>query len=193
MTERLVAFLAVLLLSACASERVVLLPSTDGRPSKVIIRNAAGERILENPYDAVAVKLGIPRSYEATAAGVKIRYRDALQALPPRAVSYILYFEIGSDQMTPASLVEFERVRQAVAERSTAEVRVIGHTDRVGSPADNDVLSTQRAQLVRDLLIAAGVPAEKLEVAGRGERELLVPTADEVDEPRNRRVEISIR
>ncbi len=43
------------------------------------------------------------------------------------------------------------------------------------------------------MLIEAGFPADKMEIAGRGERELLVPTANEVDEPRNRRVEINIR
>ena len=59
--------------------------------------------------------------------------------------------------------------------------------------AANDALSAKRAQAVREQLAGEGVPVEKMEVAGRGEREPLVPTADEVDEPRNRRVEISIR
>ena len=70
---------------------------------------------------------------------------------------------------------------------------VIGHTDTVGSRESNDELSRQRAASVRAMLIEAGFPADKMEIAGRGERELLVPTANEVDEPRNRRVEINIR
>jgi outer membrane protein OmpA-like peptidoglycan-associated protein len=70
---------------------------------------------------------------------------------------------------------------------------VIGHTDRVGSVEHNDALSKKRAELVSGALTSAGIPAAQIEVAGRGEREPVVATADEVAEPRNRRVEISIR
>jgi len=182
-----------LLLGACASERVVLLPSTDGRPGKVIVRDAAGEHVLDHPYASAARRLGINRPYEAAAAEVDARYGATLQAVPPRPISYTVYFETGSDQMTAESAQAFVRVKREIAERPAVEVMVIGHTDRVGTPAENDPLSRQRAEVIRDQLVAEGVPLEKLEVAGRGERELLVPTADEVDEPRNRRVEINIR
>jgi len=70
---------------------------------------------------------------------------------------------------------------------------VIGHTDRVGAVEFNDALSRKRAETVASRLVAAGVPAERIAVAGRGEREPLIPTNDEVAEPRNRRVEIKVR
>ena len=70
---------------------------------------------------------------------------------------------------------------------------VIGHTDRVGTLTRNDALSLQRAARMRDELVKAGVDPAKIRVEGRGEREPLVPTPDEVAEPRNRRVEINIR
>lgn len=193
MSKTLPLFVLCLLLGACASERVVLLPSTDGSPGKVIVRDAGGERVLEQPYAATARRLGINRPTVTEAAQVEVRYGDTLRALPPRPSSYTVYFETGTDTMTPESAQAFVGVKREIAERPAVEVMVIGHTDRVGSPAENDPLSRQRAELVRDQLVAEGVPAEKLEVAGRGEREPLVPTADEVDEPRNRRVEISIR
>lgn len=193
MSKTLPLFVLCLLLGACASERVVLLPSTDGRPGKVIVRDAAGERVLEQPYAATARRLGINRPTVTEAAQVEVRYGETLRALPPRPTSYTVYFETGTDTMTPESAQAFVGVKREIAERPAVEVMVIGHTDRVGSPAENDPLSRQRAELVRDHLVAEGVPAEKLEVAGRGEREPLVPTADDVDEPRNRRVEISIR
>lgn len=193
MSKTLPLFVLCLLLGACASERVVLLPSTDGSPGKVIVRDAAGERVLEQPYAATARRLGINRPTVTEAAQVEVRYGETLRALPPRPTSYTVYFETGTDTMTPASAQAFVGVKREIAERPAVEVMVIGHTDRVGSPAENDPLSRQRAELVRDQLVAEGVPVEKLEVAGRGEREPLVPTADDVDEPRNRRVEISIR
>jgi outer membrane protein OmpA-like peptidoglycan-associated protein len=70
---------------------------------------------------------------------------------------------------------------------------VIGHTDSVGSEEANDLLSLQRAQSVLQVLIETGISALSIDATGRGEREPLVITADGVDEPRNRRVEISVR
>jgi outer membrane protein OmpA-like peptidoglycan-associated protein len=72
------------------------------------------------------------------------------------------------------------------------EISVIGHTDRVGKLEANDALSLKRAEAVGEQLKAAGILAP-MEFAGRGEREPLIPTADEVPEPANRRVEINLR
>jgi outer membrane protein OmpA-like peptidoglycan-associated protein len=77
--------------------------------------------------------------------------------------------------------------------RPAPEIAVIGHTDRVGSVQSNDALSLRRAQRIRDDMGKLGVPVDQIQVAGRGEREPLVATEDEVAEPRNRRVEISVR
>jgi outer membrane protein OmpA-like peptidoglycan-associated protein len=57
----------------------------------------------------------------------------------------------------------------------------------------NDALSLKRANVVTQLLVGKGAVAERVESVGRGKRELLVPTADEVDEPQNRRVEVVVR
>ncbi len=70
---------------------------------------------------------------------------------------------------------------------------VIGHTDTVGKAEANDELSLRRARAVGNLLVSKGFPADLITPIGRGERELAVATADEVAEPRNRRVEILIR
>ena len=115
------------------------------------------------------------------------------QAQPPRPNTYLLYFEPGGNQLTEASRGDFERMRKEIAERPGSEGLVIGHTDRVGAAEGNDALSKRRAEAIREQLIASGVDGKRLEAVGRGERDPLVPTADEVDEPRNRRVEIILR
>jgi outer membrane protein OmpA-like peptidoglycan-associated protein len=73
------------------------------------------------------------------------------------------------------------------------DVLVVGHTDKVGSDAANDLLSRQRAEVVRKALIARGIAPENVVAVGRGKREPVVPTADGVAEARNRRVEILVR
>ena len=107
--------------------------------------------------------------------------------------TYTLYFISDSDQLTDASRAEFEEVFKEVARRKAAEVVVTGNTDTVGTQEYNDALSLKRAQAVRQLFIARGLPADAVIAEGRGERELLVPTADEVAEAKNRRVLITVR
>ena len=70
---------------------------------------------------------------------------------------------------------------------------MIGHTDTVGSLAFNDKLSLARAERLRETLVKLGIAPERIQATGRGKRELLVPTEDNTPEPRNRRVEISVR
>ena len=72
-------------------------------------------------------------------------------------------------------------------------MQVTGHTDRVGTVQDNDRLSAERAETIRDVLIQHGLHANFVRAVGRGEREPLIPTPDEQDEPRNRRVEVIVR
>jgi len=77
--------------------------------------------------------------------------------------------------------------------RPLPDVAVIGHTDTVGGLEYNDKLSRARAERMRDMLVELGIPPERIQAAGRGKRELLVPTEDNISEPRNRRVEINVR
>ena len=108
-------------------------------------------------------------------------------------MSFLLYFLEGKDALTPESQQVVQQIFAEIARRPVPEIVIIGHTDRVGSVTSNDDLSLRRAEKVRDDLVKLGIPADRMEVAGRGEREPLVPTEDEVPEPRNRRVEISVR
>ena len=183
-----------LLAAGCASERVILLPSVDGKPSAVAVRDKSGEVLLNQPYAATVRRAGAVSGYQSSAEEVNERFADALAALPLRAVSYTVYFASGSsDTLTPESLLEFDKVKADLAARPAGEIRVIGHTDRVGTVQSNDAFSLKRAAAVRELLIAAGVKPAVIESAGRGEREPVVPTEDEVDEAKNRRVEINVR
>ena len=80
-----------------------------------------------------------------------------------------------------------------IARRPVPDVLVVGHTDLVGSDPFNDALGQQRADAVRAALIRLGVAAADIQAISRGKRAPVVPTADGVAEPRNRRVEIIVR
>ena len=185
--------LLALLLGACASERVVLLPAPYGKTGAVVVRDQQGELRLDQPYAALKRSLAANRPYQSSPAEVTERFAEALAAQPPRPSAYVLYFEAGGNVLTQESQAALASIRKEIAERPASEVMVIGHTDRVGNAELNDSLSLTRAEGIRDLLIESGVAVDKLEAVGRGERDPLVPTADDVDEPKNRRVEINVR
>ncbi|WP_223620843.1 OmpA family protein [Lysobacter sp. ESA13C] len=106
----------------------------------------------------------------------------------------------GLDDLQPEGRAEVARVAKALLDaKDLREVRVTGHTDRIGSDAANQSLSRERAETVRRLLIAEGVPAQRISAEGRGESEPVVGHCEAAKgrdaliaclQP-NRRVEIS--
>jgi outer membrane protein OmpA-like peptidoglycan-associated protein len=130
-------------------------------------------------------------TYDAERA--RREFGPVISALPGRPATFLLYFLEGNDEFTPESEQELGRVFDEIAARPDTQVWVIGHTDAVGNVQFNDQLSLQRAQRARDELVRRGIPGDRIEVSGRGKREPLVPTSEGVPEPKNRRVEISVR
>lgn len=175
------------------SDTVVLLPHADGTVGAVVVKQGDKQAVLDSPYASARTSDKGPATGRATEESVKQQFGAALGAQPPAPKSFIVYFQLNSDEFTDESKAAVNDLLAEMAHRPSPEITAIGHTDRLGADQANDALSLQRAQRVKDMLIQRGVPAERISVAGRGERELLVPTADEVAEPRNRRVEISVR
>ena len=196
--KRLVAcaLVAGCFLSSCASVDtfVVLFPEEGGAASAVTVGAGSRGTILDKPYSSAAVDTrGNIETKTVTAEDAHRTFAQALAAQPPRPVSFTLYFETNSVEVTPASRPALDAVFAEAAKRPAIEVQVTGHTDRVGSEADNDRLSLQRAEAVRSMLVQRGIRASFLRAVGRGEREPLIPTPDEQAEPRNRRVEVTVR
>jgi outer membrane protein OmpA-like peptidoglycan-associated protein len=186
---------ALLILGGCATSKdlVVLLPDKDGKVGKVLVHNPKGETLLDSAYAAARTSGGGLERNAASQSEVKDVFGAALAAMPPRPVSYTLYFESGTDAFTEQSKQEVKRVIAEMARRRAPEITVIGHTDQAGSDPLNDALSLQRAERVKAILVGMGIPPDRILTAGRGRREPIVRTAEGVSEPRNRRVEISVR
>ncbi|MEO6292769.1 MAG: OmpA family protein [Burkholderiaceae bacterium] len=192
---------AAMLLTACAPiTRVVLLPQADGSASSVIVKSVKGvkgvkgEQILGTPYHRVSGQEDKELQTDATTATEVLKAYPALFAtIPPAPTKYMLNFMPGGTTLTPESQAVLPKIVEDVTQRRGADLVVTGHTDTTGALLANDELSFKRAQTVAQLLVSAGAPENRTEVVGRGKRELLVKTADEVDEPQNRRVEIVVR
>jgi outer membrane protein OmpA-like peptidoglycan-associated protein len=190
----------MLLLMACGRTRtlVVLLPGEPEAPGAVAVGEGSQAALLDTPLSAARVDTrGRARQAVLTREEAERTFARALAAQPPGSSSFVLNFKAGSTELDPDSQATLDALLAEVARRQAAEVQVTGHTDRVGTAADNDRLSMERAQVVRDLLanmlLQRGLPASFVRAVGRGEREPLVPTEDEQPEPRNRRVEVLVR
>jgi len=192
------AALAVLLLVGCAKpmrdDLYVLMPDQDGKTGALSVESGGQQAVLDRPYASARVtEPGRVAAGAVTEQGARQAFGAALEAQPVRPASFILYFLEGRDELTPDSRQLLGRIVDEIARRPAPEIVVIGHTDRVGAVPYNDTLSLRRAERVRDELVKVGIAAERIRLAGRGEREPLVATPDEVAEPRNRRVEITVR
>jgi outer membrane protein OmpA-like peptidoglycan-associated protein len=192
------AALALLLLVGCArptrDDLYVLLPDEEGKTGALSVESAGRQAVLDRPY--ASARVAEPGRVEAGAVSpqeARQAFGAALDAQPARPASFTLYFLEGRDELTPGSRALLSRILDEIARRPAPEIVVIGHTDRVGAVPYNDALSLRRAERVSDELARVGIAADRILVAGRGEREPLVPTPDEVAEERNRRVEINVR
>ncbi len=187
----LAVLLALFLLNRPPSETVVVLPSADGHTGTVVVQRGEERQVLNQPY--AASRSGEQAVVRLSADEVRQSFGATLEALPAAPTLFMLYFITGTDELTEESKADLQRILSALKQRPVPDVMVIGHTDTVGGAEANDRLSAQRAERVKGFLVEIGIPAARIQTAGRGERELLIPTASNVDEPRNRRVEINVR
>lgn len=175
---------------------VVLLADADGKVGSVGLSTGGAPVTLESLRDsAVAVGAGASPHDAGTLGDQDVQdiFGRALAVEPPPPVEVRLYFETGSDELTAASRAELPSVLDLIRARVAPGVEIAGHTDTVGAGPANDLLALRRAELVRQLVLDLGVPARLVRVDSFGERDPVVPTADDTDEPRNRRVEITVR
>ena len=108
----------------------------------------------------------------------------------PMARSYMVFFDFNKSDLTPQAVTIVDQAAKNAGPAKVTKLEVTGHTDTVGSEAYNMRLSRRRAESVAAQLEKDGIPSSEIEIVAKGKRDLLVPTADGVKEPQNRRVQI---
>jgi len=175
---------------------IALLPDPEsGVTGKARVGNEYGAVNLATPRASTYVKADGPPGAvtEMSEAEVTRLFSGALSALPPQPRHFTLYFQFESDVLTDESSRQVAEILNAVRLLTVPEVVVIGHTDTLGDAKKNVALGLKRAISVKNVLLDAGIAPAMIEVASHGEADLLVKTGNNVAEPRNRRVEISVR
>lgn len=197
----------ILLASACATTRVppspppppkdviILLPGEGGKTGAIAVSGEGKEILLSEPRQAVTVAPGATpgKPFVLPEKEVDALVGPAVEALPQPPLQFVLYFKHDTAELTRESLNTVGQVLRIIKERSPVDISVVGHTDTMGTRPYNNRLGLQRARAVGLLLTKEGIDPSILEITSHGKDNLLVSTGDQVPEPRNRRVEVTVR
>lgn len=204
------AVLAVVLAAGCAGKRppsstpvpvvppavVVLLPDPETKTTgRARVSNEFGSTNLTTARASTLVTGTAAPAAVTTMSEAEIErlFGPALAALPPAPRHFTLQFRFESDALTPESAALIPDILKAVKALAVPEVVVVGHTDTMGDAKSNVALGLKRAETVRTILVQAGLPPSTIDLASHGEADPAVQTRNNVPEPRNRRVEITVR
>ena len=187
----------VLFLSGCgAKSMVVLIPDPDGNVGQLVVANEGGQQVLSKPNQSVKVtdrKTAPGKVTTLSAEKIRSTFSDALAAQPLSPVTFILYFLPDSNELTDESKAVLPQIIQTIQERGSTDIVISGNTDRVGAKEYNYKFALDRAKTISEILVANGAVPANITVTSHGEGNPLIKTADEVAEPRNRRVEVVIK
>lgn len=171
---------------------MVLLPNADGTTGQVTLNSNQGRQTLNRPKQGADLAGGA-NAFPVTDAQLQRDFGAVMAARPALPERFRLYFLSKSSQLSPESVAVLNAILQRSQRFTALEVQVIGHTDTRGDAADNHALGLKRARSLAEMLVAKGIRAQNIEIGSEGENLPLVPTADNVAEPRNRRVEVTLR
>jgi iron complex outermembrane receptor protein len=127
---------------------------------------------------------------EETATAAAYTPPAVVAPAPATAKSYLVFFDFNKSDLTPQAVSIVDQAAKNAGPAKVTKLEVTGHTDTVGSDAYNMRLSRRRAESVAAQLEKDGIPSSEIAIYAKGKRDLLVPTADGVKEPQNRRVQI---
>lgn len=182
--------LVAMLLGGCAPKSyVVLLPSPDGTVGEVVVRGQKGEQVLTKAGQAGSLD---GEALQVDDQQVSKDFATTMAALPKIPARFLLYFSAGTT-LTAESESLIPKIIADANTRPAVDISVIGHTDTMANEPYNNQLALKRASKVSDLLSEKGLKANSLSIESHGKRNLLIPTPDNTYEPRNRRVEVSVR
>ena len=100
------------------------------------------------------------------------------------------FLRMNQYELKPASQIELDDVIKLLKENPLVVIQINGYTDNVGKPADNLLLSENRAKSVVNYLKSKGIDPKRLSFKGYGEAQPVSPNTTEAGRAQNRRTEL---
>ena len=184
--------------------------SLTSRPvsANVIVRNHERRKVMQTTSDSLHTILAVLLddripfyTVEATAVNY-FPFHDTITdptlfngvIMSPREVkSFVLhniYFATGKTRILDSSEQALNELHRFLLSRPNQRIRIVGHTDNIGSDRSNQILSEGRCKEVKREMEERGVAPGRIEIEGRGERDPIVMNDTEEHRQMNRRVEI---
>jgi OOP family OmpA-OmpF porin len=136
--------------------------------------------------------IGLRYAFNAAPAPIPAPAPVAAPA-PAAARTYLVFFDWDRADLTARAKQIIAEAAQASTHVQLTQIEVSGYADRTGTAQYNLGLSRRRADNVAAELVRLGVPKNVIAIQAFGDTHLLVPTAQGVREPQNRRVEIVLK
>jgi outer membrane protein OmpA-like peptidoglycan-associated protein len=194
MPRPLIAFACAVLLAGCPRQALfVVLPNEEGRAGAITVDDGKTVTTLDQPYAAAESRSGSSGPVEESRGNIGVIFHRAIAVQPLLPRHFRLYFILGSNELTPESVIAYRGVFDDIKKRPVYEIEVVGHTDTLGDFRTNQALSLARSAAIRDRLVRDGIASGAISIAGRGKRDLIVPTGDRIAEPLNRCVVVTVR
>lgn len=115
------------------------------------------------------------------------------EIVPLQQATFLVFFDWDKHNLSNSANDVLSAVSKEIKDRDDVnQIVIIGHTDTSGSDRYNKKLSIRRGNAVRKNFLSHGFPSQKIRVEGRGEKDLLINTPDNVREPENRRAQITL-
>ena len=175
-----------------AVETVIVLPDENGHVGGVEVNDGTTVTVLDRAYATSEVGVdGMTQKVETPATQVAETFAGALAA-QPAGVRMVIFFNNRAEPVEDLSGPIANLVAE-IQDRAHYTVDVVGHTDALGTASANQKLGLERAQLIVDRLIAAGVPADRVRASSKGSSEPMQRSRASAVERRNRRVEVFVK
>ena len=184
--------------------------SLTSRPvsANIIVRNPEGHKIMQTTSDSIHSLLAVllddripfytidatsPYYFPFHDTIIDYSVYDGVVMSPREIKSFVLhniYFATGKTRILDSSEPALNELYQFLLARPKQRIRIVGHTDNIGSDRSNQVLSEGRCVEVKREMEARGIQSDRIEIEGRGETDPIVPNDSEEHRQMNRRVEI---
>lgn len=180
--------------NGCTIKMIAALIEGRKKNTAIVVSTKAGSVVVDKIGEATVVTdASMPPSQPKKLSKSEIEHFFGPIASTAKAVEpqkFVLYFD--GLQISPQSQPQLQKLLQVVAERKGEYIEISGYTDTVGKKSFNYQLGLKRAQKVAEMIAKANKDALKVVVKSYGESALAVPTGDNVQEGKNKRVEVFV-
>jgi outer membrane protein OmpA-like peptidoglycan-associated protein len=174
---------------------VVLMPDEDGNVGKITVTTPQGSHVVDKAYTATTVRHVDTTPSADQFVGEQVltsNYSQLMSAQPTKPRSFILYFGLGTSELTPDSRAQLPEVLRVAHERKPTEITIFGYADASGTEIRNEHLSAERARSIEAAMRKFDPQLAHITVQYFGSKNPVIATPGNVPEAKNRRAEIFI-